>query len=159
MKKHIVSIIALAMLIFVALACNASFTTASISSLNFGKNDTATPPTTTFDVGEKVFAVANVAGSMSKQKLKFRVTFENVQGKGKGEEAFKKDLDFEGSAPAILTLTLPFPGEYKVEATLQDEDGKEIDKKSGTITVKGSMPTAPPAQNDAKKDGEVDDDK
>ncbi len=142
MKKHFSSIIAIGILVFIAMACNASFTTANISSFNFGKNDKADPPTTTFNVGEKVYAVANVSNSISKQKIRFKLTFENVQGKGKGEEAATKDLDIDGSSATNFFFTPPLPGEYRVEAILLGEDGKEIDKKSGTVTVKGSAPAA-----------------
>jgi hypothetical protein len=151
MKKHFNSIIAIGILVFIAMACNASFTTANISSFNFGKNDKAEPPTTNFDIADKIFAVANVANTSSKHKMKFKLTYENVQGKGKGEEALSKDIDFEGARPIFLSFNVPLPGEYKVEATLLGEDGKEVDKKSGTITVKGSAP-APATSTETKKD-------
>lgn len=153
MKTKISIFIALTVLGFSALACSVSFTTANLSSLNFGKNNTATPPTTTFDVGEKVYAVATVANAMGKYKMKFKLTFENVQGKSKGETAANQDLDIEGSGSPTFFFTPPVPGEYKVEATLVDENGKEIGKKSGTVTVKG---TAPASNNSTDKDHDTD---
>jgi hypothetical protein len=139
MKNKINTVITVGVLVFIAMACNASFTTANISSFNFGKNEKAEPPSTSFNVGDKVYAVAMVSNTSSKHKMRFRVFYENVQGKGKGEEAMNKDLDFEGSRPVYLTFDLPIPGDFKVEATLLDEAGKELDKKSGTFNVKGNL--------------------
>ncbi len=155
MKKHLSSIIAIVVLVFVAMACNASFTTANISSFNFGKNDKAEPPTTTFNVGEKVYAVAAVSNTSSKHKMRFK--FENTSNNG--VQPLNKDIDFEGSRPIFLELTIPVGGEYKVEATLLDETGKELDKKSGTFTVKGdstSTTEKPKSTSDADKDKDKD---
>ena len=156
MKKYFNSIIAVCALAFIALACNASFTTANISSFNFGKNDTATPPATSFDIADKIYAVAVVSNTSSKHKMRFKVTYDNVQGKGKGEEALSKDIDFEGARPIFLKFNVPAPGDYKVEATLLGEDGKEIDKKSGTVTVEGSAPAAQ-TSTETKKDDDKED--
>lgn len=132
MKTKINSLIAVSVLIFIAMACNASFTTANISSFNFGKNDKAEPPTTTFDVGDKVYAVATVSNTSSKHKLKFKVTPPD-----KSAAPVEKEFDFTGAASVNLYFNAVLAGEWKVDAVLLDEDGKEIDKKSGTITVKG----------------------
>lgn len=141
MKTKINSIAAICVLIAALLACNASFTTANISSFNTGKNDSATPPTSAFNIGDKVYAVAVVSNTSSKHKMKFKVFYENVQGKGKGEEAFNKDIDFEGARPVFLSVDASIAGDFKVEATLFDESGKEIDKKSGAFSVKGESST------------------
>lgn len=160
MKSKINLIISVGVLAFVAMACSGSFTTAKISSFNFGKNDKAEPPTTTFNVGEKVYAVANVGGAVGKHKMSFKVYYENVEGKKKGEEAFSKEIEFEGSRNVFLSLDLPMPGDFKVDAALLGEDGKEIEKKSGTFTVKGSAPAATteapkaPAADDKDADSE-----
>lgn len=151
MKKHFSSIIAIGILVFIAMACNASFTTANISSLNFGKNEKAEPPTTTFDVGDRVNAVAVVSNSMSKSKVRFKIFFDNVEGKPKGGEAGTTDVDISGSSGAFTSFNAVAPGTYKIDATLLDEDGKEVDKKSGTVTVKGSAPAAPADSTDTKK--------
>ncbi len=162
MKKHFSTIIAIGILVFIAMACNASFTTANISSLNFGKNEKAEPPTTTFDVGDRVHAVAVVSNSMSKSKVRFKIFFDNVEGKPKGGEAGTTDVDMAGSNGAFTSFNAVAPGTYKIDATLLDEDGKEIDKKSGTVTVKGSAPTTttekPKDSTDADKDKDADSD-
>ena len=146
MKTKINSILAVCVFAFIAMACNASFSTANISSFNFGKNETATPPTTTFNVGDKVFAVAAVSNSISKCKVKFKYSFEPTGG-GKPQDG-TLDVDLPGSGTAQLTITAPAPGTFKVDASLVDESGKELDKKSGSVTVKGDAP----APTDAKKD-------
>ncbi|HNQ13982.1 MAG TPA: hypothetical protein PKM58_00375 [Pyrinomonadaceae bacterium] len=135
-------------------ACSFSFTTAKIESLAFGKNDKATPAATSFDQSDKIFAVTNVTGAMGKHKMKFKVTYEDVAGKKKGEEALSKEVEFEGSASPYLSLTVPAGGTYKVEATLLDDTGKQIDTKSGTITVKGAP--APTVTDDKSDDSDKD---
>jgi len=136
MKKHIGSIFAIGILVFVAAACSGSFTTANISELKFGKNEKAEPATTSFNTGENIYAVATVSNASGKNKLTFKVTYENVAGKGKGEEVGAKTTDVEGSMILWQQFSSPLPGEYKVEATLNDDTGKQIDSKSGTVTIK-----------------------
>ena len=148
MKSKINLMLALGVLVFIAMACNASFTTANISSFNFGKNDKADPATTTFNMGEKVYAVAMVSNTSSKHKMRFN--FESVSNNG--VKPLTKELDFEGSRPVFLELTIPAGGEYKVEATLFDESGKEIDKKSGTFTVKGGETDKKSSTSDSSDD-------
>jgi hypothetical protein len=158
MKTKINSIIAIGILIFIAMACNASFTTANISSYNFGKNNSANPPTTNFEVTDKIYCVAVVSGAMGKHKMRFKmepVSKNDVQ-------PLTKDIDFEGSRPVYLELTVPTGGEYKVEATLLDESGKEVDKKSGTFTVKGGSTSTtttekPKDSTNTEKDSETED--
>jgi hypothetical protein len=152
MKKNIITFAAIGLLAFFAAGFSCSFTTANISKLDFGKNDKAEPSATTFDVGEKIYAVATVSNTSSKHKMNFKVTYENVAGKKNGEEAYKQSIDFEGARPIWLAFNVPLPGEYKVAADLMDEDGKTIDSKSGKITVKGAPITAPAASDDKKSD-------
>ncbi|MBX7172844.1 MAG: hypothetical protein K1X72_17875 [Pyrinomonadaceae bacterium] len=145
MKTRIKIIIFLSLLALTAMGCSVSFTTAKIDSLNFGKNDKANPPTTSFNVGEQVFVIANVTGAMGKNKLKIKMT-------PTGGSAVEKDVDFEGSKPITYSFTPSSPVEIKFDVSLLDDSGKEVDKKSGTITVKGSAP----APTDAKKDEDSD---
>ncbi|MBS1798125.1 MAG: hypothetical protein JSS81_30205 [Acidobacteria bacterium] len=163
MRNKFNLIVAVAALVVIGMACNASFTTANISSLKFGKNDKADPETTSFNVGEKVNAVATVSNSMSKTKVKFKVFFENVSGQDKGKEAGATDVDLPSSGTAIFYFNPNAPGDYKVEATLVDESGKEIDKKSGTVNVKGTAAVTEPAKvspdSDKSKDADDKEDK
>jgi hypothetical protein len=155
MKNKINTIIAIGVLVFIAMACNASFTTANISSFNIGKNEKADPPTTTFNVGEKVYVVAVVSNTSSKHKMRFKVFAENATGLKKGEEALTKDIDFEGARPVYLYFDAAVPGDFRAEATLLDDQGKEIDKKSGTFSIKGNSPTS---TQETKKSSDSDSD-
>jgi len=156
MKKNIITFAAIGLMAFFAAGFSCSFTTANISKLDFGKNEKADPAATTFDVGEKIYTVATVSNTSSKHKMNFVVTYDNVTGKKKGDEVIKKDIDFEGARPIWLAFNVADPGDYKVEASLLDEDGKKIDSKSGTISVKGAPMTAPaaPGSADDKKSGD-----
>ena len=142
------------------LAC--SFSTAKLGELKFGKNDKASPTATSFDVGEKIFAVTETTGSMGTHKLKFVVTADDVAGMKKGEEALAREVDVVGNATPFLSFSVPKPGTYKVDVTMNDESGKEIDKKSGTVTVKGSAAPTPDtsaSKTDADKDADSDEKK
>lgn len=151
MKTKINSILAICVLVFIALACNASFTTANISSFNFGKNDKAEPATTSFNAGDKVFAVATISGVMGKYKVRFKV--ESASG---GGQPLTKDVEMPGNGTAYLEITNTAGGEYKAEAVLLDESGKEVDKKTGTFSVKGDSPTN---KTETKKDSDAETDK
>lgn len=143
MIKNVSAIFALGLLIVVGLACSGSMTTANISELKFGKNNKADPASTSFNTGEDIYALAIVSNVPDgKYKLTWKITYDNVQGKGKGEEVGTNTVDFEGSKQLWQSFSSPLPGEYKVEATLSDAEGKSIDNKSGTLSIKGSAPTA-----------------
>lgn len=137
----------MSLLVFVVAACSGSFTTANISELKFSKNEKGEPAATSFNTGENIYAVTTVANASGKNKLTFKITYENVPGKGKGEEIGSKTTDVEGSMMLWQQFSSPLPGDYKVEATLNDESGKKIDSKSGTVKITGSAPAA----SDAKK--------
>lgn len=154
MKTIISAILAIGLVVIVALACSGSFTTANISELKFGKNDKADPALTIFEPGDDIYVLATVSNASGKYKLNWRITYENVPGKGKGEEIGTNSIDFEGSKQLWQQFTSPRPGEYKAEATLTDDTGKKIDSKSGTITIKGGK--APPTADTPKKEADPD---
>lgn len=140
--RNNLAIIAVIFVLAAGLACSGSFTTAKIGELKFGKNNKAEPSATSFNTGEDVYALATVTNAPdSKYQLTWRITYENVPGKGKGEEVGKNTVDFEGSKQLWQSFSSPLPGEYKVEATLSDADGKQIDTKSGTLSIKGEAPS------------------
>ncbi|HMS41379.1 MAG TPA: hypothetical protein PKE69_14200 [Pyrinomonadaceae bacterium] len=151
MKTKINSVISIGILVFIAMACNASFSTANMSALKFGKNDKADPATTNFNQGDKVFVVATVANSMSKTKVKFK-----IEGVG---TPLSKEIDMPSSGDAYLEITNVAAGEYKAEVTLVDESGKELDKKSGSFSVKGdsTKTESPKNPTNADKDAETED--
>lgn len=49
------------------------------------------------------------------------------------------------------------PGDYSVETVLVDEQGKELDKKSGIIKITGSAPTVPDVAKTDDADSDSDD--
>ncbi len=152
MKKNLPAIIAIGVLIFVA-ACNSSFTTANISEMKFGKNNKADPASTTFNTGEDIYALAAVSNAPDRKfQLTWKITYDDVNGKPKGAEVGTNTVNFEGSKQLWQSFSSPLPGEYKVEATLSDADGKQIDSKSGMLSIKGSTATAPAADKDATDD-------
>lgn len=150
MKIKNISIMATAFLAFLISAC--SFTTANLSSLEFGKNQKAEPNASTFNVGETVFTVAKVSGAIGKYKVKFKVTKPDKTSQD-------QDVDFDGSQGGVyLSFPAPMPGEYKIDAALIDPDtGKEIGKKSGSFTVKGEAPAPAEPKKDADADHDSDD--
>ena len=153
MIKNIAASFALGILIVVAAACNGSFSTANVSELKFGKNNKADPTATSFNTGEDIYALATVSNAPdSKYKLTWKITYDEVKGKSKGEEVGTNTVDFEGSKQLWQSFSSPLPGEYGVEATLSDAEGKKIDSKSGNLTIKGSAPTAPSADDKKKSD-------
>jgi hypothetical protein len=160
MKANIITFVAIGLMAFFAAGFSCSFTTANISKLDFGKNEKGDQTTTNFSVGEKIYAVATVSNTSSKHKINFVVTADNVTGKKKGDEVYNQKIDFEGARPVWLAFNVANPGEYKVDANLMDEDGKQIDTKSGTITVKGApmAPAASDADDKKKTDDDADED-
>ena len=155
MKTKTTLLVVLAFLAFTFSAC--SFSTANISELKFGKNDTATPAATSFNVGEKIFAVAQVSNAMGKHKVKFNMKYENVSGKGKSESFGKPELEVDGDSEAFVNFDSNLPGDYSVEAVLVDEQGKELGKKSGTVKITGSAPTRPAVAKTDEADQDTDD--
>lgn len=146
MTNKINSIFALGILIAVSIAC--SFSTANLGDLKFGKDKDATNAGTKFKPEDEIFAVTAVDNASGKNKVKFRLLFDKVEGAQSGSVAYKleKELEVEGSRPIWFNFSVPggiVPGSYKTEVILTGEDGKELDRKSGTFTVEG---VAKPAQ-------------
>ncbi len=153
MIKNASAVFAVAVLLTVGIACSGGFTTANISELRFGKNNKADPAATSFNTGEDIYALAVVANAPDgKYKMKWRITYDNVPGRSRGEEVGTNTVDFEGSKQLWQSFSTPLPGEYKVEATLTDAEGKQIDAKSGTLTVKGSAPSSPTSSDTKDSD-------
>jgi hypothetical protein len=142
MTNKINSIIALGILILVSMACNFSFSTANLSDLKFGKDKDASAPTTTFKPEDEIYAVTAVNNTSGKNKVTFRLLFDEVEGAKSGALAYKveKELEVDGSRPLWLNFSVPggmVPGTYKVEAVLTGEDGKQHDRKVSSFTVAG----------------------
>lgn len=149
MKNNIILVIGMSLLFYVLTACGTNATTAKIGSFNIGKNEKAEPPDSIFNLNEKVYIVTTASNAIGKYKMRFKVYYENVSLKKKGEEALSKDIDFEGSRPVNLSFDAVIPGEFRAEAILLDESGREIDKKSGNFTIKADASV--PATTETKK--------
>ncbi|HEX8195117.1 MAG TPA: hypothetical protein VF571_02790 [Pyrinomonadaceae bacterium] len=143
MKNNINFLIAIGMLMLVSLACSASFTTANLSELKFGKNEKANPASESFKPADKIFVVSEVNNTSDKHSVKFRLLFDDVKGQKAGAmvPGAETTIEAPGSSDVHFSVALPGgfpPGTYKAEAVLFDADGKkEIDRKEGTFTVAG----------------------
>ncbi len=104
MTNKINSIFALGILILASLAC--SFSTANLSELKFGKDKDASNAGTTFKPEDEIFAVTAVNNASGKNKAKFRVLFDKVEGAESGAVAYKleKELEVEGQPPDMVEL-------------------------------------------------------
>jgi len=133
-------LIPLALLVFAAVACNFSASTANISDLKLGKDQTASQATTSFAPADTIYAVATVSNAPGAVKVKGRLAIESVEGEQSGPiPGLEKTLDLAGSGTATYTFTPPpdgFPkGKYKVEVFMLNEAGEQKDEKSASFTV------------------------
>jgi hypothetical protein len=132
--------VSLGVLVFAALACNFSASTANISDLKLGKDQAATQTTSSFAAADTIYAVATISNAPGAVKVKGRLTIEDVEGEQAGPiPGLEKTLDLPGSGTATYTFTPPadgFPkGKYKVEVFLLDDGGQQKDQKSASFTV------------------------
>ena len=131
---------AFGILMLISLAC--SFSTANLSEIKFGKDDSASNPGTKFKPEDEIFAVTSVNNAGGKNKVKFRLLFDEVEGAKSGTVAYKaeKELEVEGSREVFFNFSVQsgiVPGSYKTEVILTGEDGKELDRKTAAFTVSG----------------------
>ena len=158
MKRNMAAIFVIAVMIFAATACGTKVApNAAISNLAFGKNVTAEPALTTFDIADGIYAIAWISKAAPKHSLYFRVIAEKVAERQKGDEVMTKNVDLEGTVTAKLHFSVAYPGEYKIEATLSDDAGQKIDSKSGTIIVTGEP--LPLVSEEGERDAEKEKDK
>ena len=133
-------LIPLALLVFAAVACNFSASTANISDLKLGKDQTASQATSSFAPADTIYAVATISNAPGAVKVKGRLAIESVEGEQSGPiPGLEKTLDLAGSGTATYTFTPPaggFPkGKYKVEVFMLNEAGEQKDEKSASFTV------------------------
>ena len=132
--------VSLGVLVFAALACNFSASTANISDLKLGKDQAATQTTSSFAPADTVYAVATISNAPGAVKVKGRLAVEDVTGEDSGPiPGLEKTLDLPGSGTATYSFTPPaggFPrGKYKVEVFMLNESGEQKDQKSASFTV------------------------
>ena len=133
-------LVSLGVLVFVALACNFSASTANISDLKLYKDKAATQATTSFAASDTVYAVATISNAPGAVKVTGRLVIEDVEGEQSGPiPGLEKTLDLPGSTTATYTFTPPpsgFPaGKYKVEVLMLNDAGEQKDQKSASFTV------------------------
>ena len=130
----------LGLLLVAGLACSFSASTANISDLKLGKDQTASQQTTSFAPDDTVYAVATISNAPGAVKVKGRLVIEDVEGEQSGPiPGLEKTLDLPSSGTATYTFTPPadgFPkGKYKVEVMMMNEAGEQKDQKSASFTV------------------------
>jgi hypothetical protein len=133
-------LVSLGVLVFAALACNFSASTANISDLKLGKDQAVTQPTTSFAASDTIYAVATISNAPGAVKVKGRLFIEDVEGEQSGPiPGLEKTLDLPGSGTATYTFTPPasgFPkGKYKVEVFMLNDAGEQKDQKSASFNV------------------------
>ena len=133
----------LVILTLTSLACNFSTSTANLSDVKLGKDKDASSPMTSFNANDEIFVVTGVNSAIGKNKVKFRVLFDKVDGSPTGTVAYKleKEMDVEGSRAVWFNFSMPggfAPGSYKTEVILTNEEGKELERKNGSFTITGN---------------------
>lgn len=140
-------LIGLALILIAALACNKSFTTANISSVKISKDRSAAAENSTFAPSDTVYVVAAISNTSDTHKVTNRILFDDGAESGKPVPGGETTIDVPGAAAATFTLSPPGAGwaggKYKVEVTMKDADGKQIDQKTGSFSVSGSSDVAP----------------
>lgn len=128
------------LLLFVALACKFSASTANISALKLGKDKEASAETSNFAAGDTVYAVATISNVPDKVKVRGRLVIDQVEGEQSGPvPGLENTLDLGGSGTATFTFSPPATGwpkgKYKVEVFMLNEEGEQKDQKSAAFTV------------------------
>ena len=130
----------LGLLLFAALACNFSASTANISGLKLGKDQAISKETNSFSANDTVYAVATISNAPGAVKVKGRLVIEDVAGQQSGPiSGLEKTLDLPGSGTATFTFSPPqagWPkGKYKMEVLMLNEGGEQKDQKAASFTV------------------------
>lgn len=143
----------LGLMLAAILACNFSATTANISSFKIGKDAEAKTEASEFKPGDVVYAVAQISNTSDTHKVKARVLYDDVSGQDSGKvvPGLETTLDVPGARPVMLNFTGPGKnwkaGRYKIEVTMTNADGKQIDEKSGTFTITGGSSSSDSASD------------
>lgn len=130
----------LGLLLIAGLACNFSASTANISGLKLGKDQSVTAETSSFATSDTVYAVATISNAPGAVKVKGRLVIDAVAGEQSGPiPGLEKTLDLPGDGTATYTFSPPptgWPkGKYKVEVIMLNESGEQKDQKTANFTV------------------------
>jgi len=128
------------LLLFAAMACNYSATTANISSLKLGKDKDVSQEASSFGAKATVYALATISNAPGAVKVKGRVLIEEVAGQQRGPiPGLEKTLELPGSTTASFSFTPPTAGwpagKYKLEVLMLDESGAQKDQKAVDFTI------------------------
>ncbi len=117
---------------FLLLACNAS--TANLSSFKTSKDKEGKSESTSFKLGETLYANAIVSNNIGKVKVKLYL----VDGKNETLKGSEVSVDIDGDSVANYKLDLPEGlevGAYKLNADMINEAGEKKDSKSASVTI------------------------
>lgn len=124
-------------------ACSFNLTTANIRDVKVCKDENCKQVSDTFGPGEKVWVTADIANNVSKVNVRFRVLYDDVEGKPSGTPLpnAESTLEVEGSRTANFWITLPAQnfqnGRYKAEITMFTSNGDQKGQKTATFRVEG----------------------
>lgn len=128
-KRLLMIFFAIGMLVLASIACDASASTANISSVVLTAENSATgAETTTFTPDQTFYAVVTLANAPDTTKVK--AVWSTVDADGKATQMAEKEI--VGSASPIIFNAAnnagPWPaGNYRVEIFLNDKSNKVID--------------------------------
>lgn len=130
----------LGLLLFAALACNFSASTANISSVKLGKDRAVSQETSGFGTGDTVYALATISNAPDAVKVRGRLVIEDVAGQQQGPvPGLETTVDLPGSGTATFTFSPPSSGwpkgKYKVEVIMLNEGGEQKDEEAADFTV------------------------
>jgi hypothetical protein len=132
--------VGLGLLLVSAVACSFSMSTANISSLKLGTDESVSKETTSFSASDTIYGVAEISNAPSKVKVKGRFIVDDVEGQKSGPvPSLETTVDLPGSGKATFTFT-PSPtgwpkGKYKLEVLMLNESGEQKDQKTIGFTV------------------------
>ena len=130
----------LGLVLLATCACSFSVTTANISGLKLGKDQSVSQATGSFGIHDTIYAVAEISNAPGKLKVKGRLAVDDVPGQESGPiSGLEKTLDMAGSGTGTFTFSPPpagWPkGKYKIEVLMMNEDGEQKDQKTASLTV------------------------
>jgi hypothetical protein len=134
MKKFSTTAIAGIFLLAALLIQACSFSTANMSSLKTFKDKDGKDETSSYKIGDTIYARAAISNNPGKVKVKLSL----ADPKGAAMKGSDVNVDIDGDGYA--TYTLPTAegmeaGSYKLSADMINDAGEKKDSKSTTITI------------------------
>ena len=127
-KRLLMIFLAIGMLMLASIACEASASTANITSVVLTADKDNPADTTTFTPDQTFYAIVTLANAPDSTKVK--AVWSTVDDAGAATQIAEKEIVGSGS-PIIFNATNnagPWPaGKYRVEIFLNDKSNKTID--------------------------------